>query len=297
MKFFLKKLTGYTLFLSLLFFLLLLMLSFFNKRLLTHYKNDSRYNTLIMGDSHVQNAVDDRQMPYTINLSQGLENFIFSYAKLKIMLESHPYIKRVLLGCSYHNLSGRYEEYIMEKGEPSLLKKNFFLLSLKEQYWLLWHNRTITIPLLRGAIKTGFYNIASPANDYSFIGYHININVPRAVNTESIRESVKKDYYAGKDLKDFFSVNIYYLNKIIDLCRSKNIELFILNPPTHSTYKALVPTQYKEKLRSLTDGRARLLEFNDLQLADSCFLPDGRHLSGKGAAIVTANLKAMLEKE
>src|SRR5688572_25260441 len=108
MKSFLKKLTGYILFLSIFFSLLLFVLSFFNKRLLGQYKNEPHLNMLILGDSHVQNAVDDGQLPYSINLSQGLEMFMFSYAKLKVMLESHPHIKKVILGCSYHNLSMTY---------------------------------------------------------------------------------------------------------------------------------------------------------------------------------------------
>jgi hypothetical protein len=297
MKLFFKKLTGYILFLSIFFFLLLLGLSLSNKRLLRQYKDDPAFNTLILGDSHIQNAVDDSQLPYTINLSQGLEAFVFSYAKLKIVLESHPGIKKVLLGCGYHNLSRSYERSFTGQDASAVSKRSFFLLSLKEQYWLLWLNRDKSIPFLRSSIKTGYSNVISADKDYSFIGYHIDLNIARSVNTETINKLVNEDYYSGKNLVDFSPSNIYYLNKIMGLCKSRNVELFILNTPTHPAYNGLVPDQYKDKLRSLVKGKAKLIEFNDLQLADSCFLPDGHHISGKGAAIITKYLKTILERE
>lgn len=296
MKLFLKRLVGYILFLTLIFCLLLLALSVSNKRLLVKYKTEPRYNTVLLGDSHIQNAIDDSQLPYAINLSQGLEMFMFSYAKLKVLLENNPNIKRVVLGCSYHNLSRKVETTIKGKDAPRLSNRSFFLLPLKEQYWLLWHNRDNSVAFLRGVMKTGYNNLVSSEKDYSFNGFHIDIN--HSVDTAAIKKSVRKTYYSEENLMAFSEINIAYLNKIIDLCQSKKVELFMLNIPTHPIYNELVPVAYKEKYRSLADKRANWIEFNELQnLPDSCFITDGTHISGKGVPIVTNYVKNILNKE
>jgi len=75
-----------------------------------------------------------------------------------------------------------------------------------------------------------------------------------------------------------------FFNKIIDLCNKNKVKLITLNTPLHSYYKSKIPSEYLNKYNEIIrQDRIVTINFDELVLDDSCFIPDGDHVSVKGA--------------
>ena len=82
-----------------------------------------------------------------------------------------------------------------------------------------------------------------------------------------------------------------YLDSIIALCTRKHIELILVSTPSHAYFLNHVPESYREAYTHIKkDPRIRFLDFSAVPLDDSSFLPDGDHVSVKGARLVTGML-------
>ena len=62
------------------------------------YRVDESVTTVITGDSHVQIAINDGSMGETRNIALFSEPYIYSYYKLKEILEHNHNIEKVILG-------------------------------------------------------------------------------------------------------------------------------------------------------------------------------------------------------
>jgi hypothetical protein len=297
MKMFLRKIGLFLLFLLFVMILWIEVLSILNRRVLRRYKLEPSVTSVIMGDSHVQCAFDDRRLAHAVNLSQPAEAYMFSYFKLKGILEGNPQIRMVMLGCSYHNFSSYYDKRIFGEDSNSVSERYFFILPTRQQLQVLTNSEENFVSYLRSTLKTGYYNVTWARDRFSFIGGFMNPHDRTGIDSEAIKKRINGQYYFEDRLAGFSDVNISYLDKIAALCKDKNVELVILRAPMHTAYLKQVPLKFKEKFDSfMATNSLKQVHFDGLNLADSCFLPDGDHVSYAGALLATDSLKVILEK-
>jgi lysophospholipase L1-like esterase len=97
---------------------------------------------------------------------------------------------------------------------------------------------------------------------------------------------------------DFSSTNILYLNKIISLCKEKQVALILVNTPLHPYYLSAVPEKFKSRYHTIIQQSGLpYIDFSEYQFSDSMFMPDGDHVSARGAAVVTNMIKEMELKD
>jgi hypothetical protein len=101
-----------------------------------------------------------------------------------------------------------------------------------------------------------------------------------------------QQYYIHDTLRGFSEINITYLQKIIELCKNENVELVVLNTPLHPYYKNKIPKKFIDKYNELIiNNSLKQIDFSGLDLSDSCFIPDGDHVSERGATITSNYLQ------
>jgi hypothetical protein len=107
----------------------------------------------------------------------------------------------------------------------------------------------------------------------------------------SMEKQIYLQYYANKGLNNFSEINLSYLPKIINLCKEIKIDLVILNTPLQPYYKSKIPIIYINKFNEIVNTHnLNVFDFSVLTYSDSCFMPDGAHLSVKGAYLLTQEL-------
>ncbi len=107
---------------------------------------------------------------------------------------------------------------------------------------------------------------------YGFKNYY-------TVDSTSISQIIKHRYYNGNKIRRFSKIQLYYLGKIVELCKEKGISLTAINTPLHSYYYKNVPKEYKNKITEIVNSYK--LDYIDLTtgiINDEYIWKDGHHL-------------------
>ena len=99
---------------------------------------------------------------------------------------------------------------------------------------------------------------------------------------------IQLQFFEKGVVRGFSSVNIYYLEEIVKLCRAHHVQVTLFNTPLHDSYKNQVPQQFVQQYYALVAQKGfNLFEFHHLALTDGCFTADGDHLSTQGTVWAT----------
>lgn len=256
----------------------------------SEYQLKSNIKNIYLGDSHIQQAINDSIIPNSLNLGLSSESFYFSYYKLKVLLNNNSSVEKVYLGLSYHSLSNYYDRFINGNYSSAVAPNYFYILPPKEQIRMIYWNKTNLVPFIKSVVKHGFIKLIK--NDYSSFlgGYSNHFNTTSAVNS-SMDKRLIFQYYNNGRLNPFSEINIEYLNKIAVLCKSKGVELYTLNTPLYDYYSEKVPIKYKEKLHEIiSESKLNYIDLSNLEFKREYFIPDGDHVSKLGADATSVEL-------
>jgi hypothetical protein len=240
------------------------------------------YNTLLMGDSQIQRINPENFTSSTYNFASMGEHYYFTYNKLKLITDfKDSNLKQVVVGFSPHNLAPvfcKLFDHSTPEGSKSLRRYFYFIrgsafITIEERFEIvnlrnLFHAKT----------DWGGYFKSSYSNPDTF-----NINKTLEMhfggNTYGVCES-----------------QIEYLNKIIELCKAKKINLVLLTTPYHPYYRIRLDNGY------LTTYKDLLAKYDDLTIInylddeiDPDWMSDANHLNVKGSEYYSKNINAIIE--
>ena len=249
---------------------------------------DNRVHSLIIGDSHIQSGINDSLLFNTQNIGKGSEVYIYSYHKIVKLKQYNPNINTLFLGFSPHNLSDYSEEAMYN---TSVSSPYFWLLPLAIQYQILM-NTKMKFSLIYKIIASEFYRRTGKLKKEVWLGRYANFATEKKISRQSIEKRIEELYFIDGRKRDFSKTQLLFLHKIVTFCKKENIVLIFLNVPLHQIHKEKIPKKFNDKYEELIDTyQIALIDFRDLELDDNCFLPDGDHLSAKGANMTTNYLK------
>lgn len=282
MKLFLKKIAFFT---TLFFIIFCAFYGWVQLKLGLPQATNATITRIYAGDSHIQLAINDRVLNHSKNVGAAFECYYYTYYKLKYLLKDNPQIKSVYLGCGFHNFSDYYDEFIDGKYARNVSPRYFYLLPIEDQVKLCWRNKDQWLSYLRDLLKSGAYII----NDQPlFNGGYSNPFQHEKGLKKSIDRRIQFQFYRAHTTNGFSHDNIYYFKKIIDLCASKQITLVLINTPLHQYYRLQIPKSHSRFLhQQVWFSDCSYLDLSKLQLPDDCYIPDGDHVSQKGALQVS----------
>jgi hypothetical protein len=257
------------------------------------FNND--INTLVIGDSHTELAINDSLLTNTLNISTPAEGYIFTYRKLQNILKNNNRIKSIMLGVSYHNFSSYYNKYIYEEEPYSLISQHISLLEF-DDFPIFFKGLKIKnmVTIYRNSLKN---IIKYKSGKYPYIGgFHVEKIHDIELSTERILKRINSQYFLDNKLLGISYVNISYLDKIVLLCREKQIKIVLLNTPLYKDYYSRIPIEFINAYnKTVKNYGVTEINFTGLELPSDCFLPDGDHLSYKGAMVTTEYLVDILK--
>lgn len=289
MKGFIKQLL---LFFSLIV-ILFIYLNYSARNKILNYKLSSKINKLVIGDSHTERAIDDALLCNTKNFSIGGEGLIYSFFKLQTLLKNNHQVDTVFLGVGYHNFSASSDKYVLSSYYSA---QYIFALPIEMQIYLL-KNVNNPLRMILECFRNGIANWMNSVEKSTFLGSYENwpLIASSFVSDALIESRIKNYYYLNGKLDDLSNSNIYFYNKIKELCASNKIKLIILNPPVHVKYKKMVPLKFKSIYDSVTNDEMKdVIEFNELKLNANDFL-DPDHVSESGAILTSQYLNELIK--
>ena len=295
MKYFLKKTLIFLLLPLFSFIGLLLLFSISNSLVIFNEFKDNNIKYLIAGDSHIRQSFNDEKIKNAKNIAQNSESYYFTYFKLKEIFKTNRNIKTVYLGLSYHNLSGYLDDFIFGKFSAPVAKNYYFIMPFSEKIRLIIANKKEPLNFFKSIISANFKNLFT--KEKSFMGGYNNVFSNSEANKVSIEKRIAVQFFDKKKrVYDPAATNIRYLHEIIDLCRANKVGLVLINPPVDKYYEHKIPKEYKHLIKEVVKrNELHYLDFHDLKLDESYFIPDGDHVSVKGAEICTQRFKQHLK--
>lgn len=243
---------------------------------------------VFIGDSHIQNGINDELINSGINFSQNGESYYFSYQKLKRIIALNKMVKTVFLGFSYHSLSSYYDDYVFGKYNNEISSRYFFILPASEKVKFIECNLGDEMLFLKNIFEKGIVNVIRQKDKYSFLGYYQNGFHNVQSRKTSMDKRIHLQFFNETKIADFSNVNINYLNKIIVLCKQNNIDLIVLNTPLDPYYKSKIPQKFLDKYNQIIETqKLRVIDFHNLKFRKNDFIKDGDHVSVEGSLLIS----------
>ena len=264
----------------------LLVLNFTTKKAFDGFRIAPNVTSVYSGDSHVEECINDKLLPNSLNIAQNSECYYYTYFKVKKLL-ADAHIDTLYLGFSYHSLSDYYDDFVFGEYSPIIASKYFFILPNSEKVKFLKYNSENTSLFLRKIIERGV--------NREIVGGFTNVFANTAAIKKSMDKRIDFQFYRKGKLNSFSAFNMGWFDKIIQLCREKNVVPVLLNTPLHPYYKSRIPAEYLQKYDEVLRAyQLKVVDLNGLPLDDESFIPDGDHVSERGATIVSKYLASRM---
>ena len=285
MIFFLNKVRKF----SLIILIIVIGSYFANHFLISRFKLQNKNMSLVfMGDSNVETSIDDSLIDNSINLAASGDSYLYTYIKLRKLIRDHKdQIDTVLVSFSPHNVfendkifskskifsSYRIHYPIMEQNEINLL----FNISSKS---IIYSILSLPVEFLKNCFK--ILN-----NQPVFFGEYVEINKQQVY--KYVKNLNEKEI---TQLKNYSDIEIYYLNKIIDLVESECKTIMLINTPKrieilkHRSYQM---DGYKQLYDSIY-SHIILVDLSEFEL-DINDYADLIHLNKNGAQKISNHIK------
>lgn len=259
-----------------------------NKTQFKTFRVEQGVNKLAAGDSHIEMAIDDSILKNTLNIGHASESLVYTYNKIKLLKKENPEIDTIYLGIGFQSFSDFYDGFTIG---PHILKKHLFILPLTIQLELLSKVKKPIHILAKWTgeeLKTNFKGKRNPKYWLGkFNNYYDNVTI----SDKAVNRRVNLHYFKRREVRGISDYNVLYFKKIVEYAHKNNIHLVVLNTPLHKKYSKQVPNSFKEfYYKIIKEHKLQLIEFEQLQLKDSDFLPDGDHVSKSGAVLVSEYL-------
>ena len=249
-------------------------------------------NTLIIGDSHPQTAINPKLLNNAENLSQSAEPYFITYFKLKKLLDTNK-IDTVILGYSYHNLSAfNDKKFIDSKWSNKMFQRTYPLISISELDNLETNNRDYIKILYRNMC------IYPKFKHHNYLGSFKSLNSKKKIFDS--KPSIKRHFFYNDTNVGTSSIAVAYLDLLIELTEQNNIKLILLGTPLHKSYLNNIPVNFKKEFEK--NKHKILQEHKDIEvwdytnevMEDKLFI-DPDHLNNNGSDLFTKLIKVRLQ--
>jgi len=286
--------------------------AFFALNLLAHRALRTRYaspvrdttRTLILGDSHIQAAVNPDSLEAAVNVGSSGEPLMITYYKLRKILDQHPSIETVVLGFGPHNLA-RYNDRKVRDAPwaNEILGRYTGVVPWKEMSGVEIDRRALLLtPLKRDLLpnyELFYLAVALVQKETRRYPYDEGFlaNTGNEIQGQTPDRTLERHYPDG-EAEEPSEIQLDYLRRIVELARERGLGLVLLSAPLHPAYRSRIP-------ETLTAAHARTLEeasdipgVTALDLTDLPLEPgqyrDFDHVNAFGADVVAGRLRAVL---
>lgn len=250
------------------------------------YSIPENKNILVIGDSHTECAINDRILNNAFNLSQSATCYFYTYLKAREVINHNPKIDTLIISYSYGSLKKAKDDWLI--GAENLkfkIRDHLFLFNVSDFKELLIANPKDVLVFTPQVIA---HNFKVLNYGYSAIGGF------DSTERDKLKEDILRlqNEPIEDDALEFSKYQEYYLLKIYELSKEKNIKLILVNTPLHKEALNKYKVEYKNhycEFYALNMPEASLINHASFNMPDVGFA-DAYHLDYKGAKIYTEYL-------
>jgi hypothetical protein len=248
-----------------------------------YFKLPKNKKFIIVGDSHVEFGFDDSKNNF-VNLGQSSELYLYTYHKVKKVLENNKQIKAVFIDFCNSQISKDQDAFLWSNESYLTSRYPIYSPLLEfEDYKLIWLNNPKGLinahfkSLFKGGLQVV---INSNITKNNFMGGHQNLT---NVLTDSILKLRLKDENSILHKKfQLSNLNIANLERTVKVCEAHHVKVFFVRCPVHPKWDCLSHEESFNKLRQSRFSNIDFLDFKNFPVNNDEFA-DLEHLNYKGS--------------
>lgn len=293
---FLKRFGQFLLFSIVINVLLLVLIVALNRVAVSRCDVGGDIKAVIVGDSHTMWSINDHDIKNVKNISLNAEGYVYTYYKLKRLLDKNEVISHVYLGFGFHNLSGYYDDYISGFQFTNIVHRYLGVMPIRDLIEFVLRNPRDVPEIFKNVVQKG--GRAGINQQCILFGSFPDERKMQTFDFSKMKKRIVEQYFDDGQVIHHSESNLEYLQKIVSLLRERNIRLTLLNTPLHVNYVESIPEEYKNEYYNYIDrNQLSVYEFADLHLSNEQFLPDGDHVNYRGAILTTEKFRAFHENQ
>lgn len=247
---------------------------------------------VIFGHSHPECAYNDSLIPRFKNLGASGESYFYTYQKMKRIFSQNPEVEIVFVEFTNNQIDEVMDEWTWGYEKMSFYLPTYFPFLEYDDIQILNKNNESTF---RSSVS-----VSSRKNLFRFIksdyDYSDEIGGFTALDesaVDKILDTLKNDRLVNYKYKTS-DVNLHYLRRIIDYCRSQGKEVYLVRSPQHKKYKMLGNEDLFQSIRKSQFSDIDFIDFNNNNLPNN-YYADLEHLNKNGATVLSKKFKELLE--
>ena len=267
----------------------------FNKYIIQDTIPQLGVNTLIVGASDTQAAIDPVVYGTAANIGQLGESYCMTYWKLKNLLKKNE-IDTVILGFSYAHFSDSYDLVFspQKKVWSETMFQRIYAIEDVNSLGEFEINR-------RGLYSIKFKSMClypHKKHHIRYMGAYSNHD-PAKSNIGDPFFNIDTHYFFKGKKSGVSNFAAQHLNDIIQFCKANNIKLILVSTPMHESYLKEIPEifvdHFEQMKKELASKGVLVLDHSRTKYADNEYY-DTCHLNHKGATRFTKTIKEELQR-
>jgi len=240
-----------------------------------------------IGDSHIEKSIADISHKGILTFAQSGDNYIYTYSKLVKLLNDNPNIDTVVLGVDYHNID--------KTSEAWYTSQSYINYKFPRLYpYMTFHDAKKLVefnPWGYGKAIANLMSVQDLITNNNFVKmYGSYENTNDTMSKASLDSVVKSNYEEIQSATQF-----QYIDKINQLCQSRNITLILLTTPIHLTaYRSVVLDSLITNY--VAQNHIQYLNYRDLKM-DNTHYSDKFHINQPGSEYFTKYLLKVLRNK
>lgn len=282
MKLFLQNLILFLFFLALYFGAIY----FINYKKYSNQKTSFDTNVLVIGDSHLQFALNPNLFYSCSNVCQPAEPYVLTYWKLKKLLKDNiP--DTLIIGFGVHNFSAFNDyKYISKEFAQTMFQRSYTI----EEFHTLKKIKINWIEYYKFLFMR--MCISPKENHIYYIGKYENTKKSN-LKIQGADGTIKRHYYLNNKRIGISSIALDYLDSILNLCAKKGVKPILVSSPVYKSYFNKIPINHQKKFdeikRKLTAMGIFVIDKTNVYFPDYSFFQCD-HLNEIGAERFTREI-------
>lgn len=250
------------------------------------WKLDPSISTVFVGDSHIEQSINDKLAKGIRTFAQSGDCYLYTYCKVTKLIKDNPHIKNVFISVDYHNVDITAEEWYSYTGYLDFKVPQTFALFGQSEYRTLLHfNPWGFIKCLPKTLSISD-RLKEDKTYIDRIGAYQPSSVKLSMDSINI-------YRKSKYLLKASDIQLIYLKRLIKFCKARGKNVFLLTSPVHSSVRRIAELD-KIIERIAIHAQVNHLNYRDFKLKDEHY-SDIFHLNQDGAKVFTNYLMTNLE--
>jgi hypothetical protein len=252
---------------------------------------------LIVGDSHVEFAFDDSKNNF-VNLGQSGELYLYTYHKVKKVLENNKQIKAVFIDFCNSQISKDQDTFLWSNESYLTTRYPIYSPLLDfEDYKLIWFNnpRGLINAHFKSLFKASFRVVTNNnITENNFMGGHQNLT--NVLSDSILKLRLKVDNSNPQKKFQLSNLNLDNLERTVKLCEAHDVKVFFVRCPVHPKWSFLSDEQSFNTLRQSRFSKVDFLDFKNFPVNNDEFA-DLEHLNYKGSIKFSSFFNGLVDEK